>query len=333
MFNTTNFSGNFSVQRNQAGSRFTAAETVIGAILLVILMVLVFLGNLLTCAVFCRKSHLRNATNVSISSLAVSDILSAILVMPFSLASFIHNRWIFGQTTCVFNSYLVIGLLGVTLISMTCTAVIRYVRVVKPSFHQYLKPKRTLIVILTLWLGYFLLIVFPVFGEFPEGHYNPNRSFCRLHYRSGQIKQLTRTVAYIVLTFGVLLALIMFTAYYKVFRFVSHHNQMVAPNLQQGISANIEEAKITKTLVIVVVGFVLCWLPTGIIEGMNVITLDIDNPSFKVPTFVIFLQTIFIFTSSAINPLIYTFTNRRFRRDYIALLYKLLPSNGQAQPT
>ena len=333
MFNTTNFSGNFSVQRDQAGSLFTAAETVIGAILLVILIVLAFLGNLLTCAVFCRKSHQRSPTNVSISVLAVSDILSAILVMPFSLASFIHDRWIFGQTTCVFNAYLVIGLLGVTLISMACTAVIRYVRVVKPSFHQYLKPKRTLIFILTLWLGFLLLIFLPAFKLFPEGHYHPYRSFCLLRYRKKQILQLARTIGLIVVTFGVLFGLMMITAYYKVFRFVSNHNQMVAPNLQQGISANVEEAKITKTLAIVVVGFVLCWIPIGIIEGMNVITLEIDRPSFTGLEVFKFLQTIFIFTSSVMNPLIYYFTNRRFRREYVAFLRKFLPSNGQAQPT
>ena len=35
------------------------------------------------------------------------------------------------------------ALIGLTFISMTSTAVIRYVRVVRPSLQRYLKPKRT----------------------------------------------------------------------------------------------------------------------------------------------------------------------------------------------
>jgi len=329
-FNATNFSSNFSVQANQASTVFTAVEIVIGSIFLLALIILAFLGNLLTCVVFCRKSHLRTPTNVSIAVLAVSDILSAVLVMPFSLASFISERWTLWNAACVANAYLILALLGVTIISMTCTAVIRYFRVMRPSLHHCLKAKRTLIAMSTLWQAYVLLIILPAFLEFPEGRYNPKRGFCRLHYKNKQNRELANIVRYIALISGVFLVLIMFTAYYKLFGFVSHHNNMVAPHLQhaQGISPHVEEAKVTKTLVIVVVGFVLCWLPTAVIEGLNV-TSRIHK--IKVPAFAVFLQTLFICTSSAINPLIYTFTNKRFRREYAVFWRSLLPSNRQIQ--
>ena len=221
-----------------------------------------------------------------------------------------------------------IALLGLTFISMTCTAMIRYIRVLRPTLRHFLKPKRTLIVILILWLAHFLLILFPaVLGE--EGRYNVNRGLCRLRYEGKELRKITKTVRYIVVLLGLPLAVVIFTAYYKVFRFIFHHNQMVVPNLQQGISPNIEEVKITKTLVTVVVGFVVCWIPAGIIEAVSV-TKHIH--SFQFPAFVVFLQTIFIFTSSVINPLIYYFTNRRFKREYLRLLCSLLPVQGQIFP-
>jgi len=53
---------------------------------------------------------------------------------------------------------------------------------------------------------------------------------------------------------------LIFLAYFKVFRFVSHHNHAVAGNLQQGNNSHIEEAKITKTVTIVVWGSCLAVL-------------------------------------------------------------------------
>lgn len=293
-------------------------------------MLSAFFGNLLTCAVFSRKSNLFTSTNVSIAVLAVSDILSAVLLMPFSLASLIRGRRILWEASCVFNAYLMVALLGLTIICMTCIAVIRYCKVLRPSLHHHLKPKRTVIVIFSIWLAFFLLILTPAFVEFPGGLYSERRGFCRLVFMSKTVKDLNRKMRYVTLTFGVLYTLIMFTAYYKVFRFVSHHNQRVAPKLQRGISPKIEEAKVTKTLVIVFAGFVMCWIPTGIIEGI-ILTRRLRIHRMKLPEFVIFLETIFIFTSNAVNPLIYTFTNRRFRKEHSVFLRSLLPLNGSSQ--
>ena len=169
-------------------------------------------------------------------------------------------------------------------------------------------------------MAFLLLLLFPSFAEFPEGRYNRKHCFCRLVYNKKETKKLARIQEIVILTFGVFLALVVFTAYYKVFRFVAHHNQVVVPKLQQGRSLLIEEAKVSKTPVIVVVGFAVCWVPTRINQAM-----DVTKPihKIKVPVFLIFLQTIFIFTSSAINPLIYTFTNRRFKQEFIMFLHTL----------
>ena len=55
---------NISEQESKATSVFTAVEILLGATLL------------LTCVVFCQKSHLPTPTNVSIVILAIIDILN-----------------------------------------------------------------------------------------------------------------------------------------------------------------------------------------------------------------------------------------------------------------
>ena len=102
-----NLTGNSSGTTEEANSYFTAAEIVIkNRQLLSSWRFLAFSGNSLTCVVFCRRSHLCNPTNVAIVILATSDVLSAVLVMPFLLASFIRDGWVLGQAACLFNAYL-----------------------------------------------------------------------------------------------------------------------------------------------------------------------------------------------------------------------------------
>lgn len=197
---------------------------------------------------------------------------------------------------------------------MISTAVIRYLCVARASLHHHLEPKRAIILILTLWFLYLVLIAIPGFVEFRKARYSVKRTSCRLHYDE---RKTFKTVRVILLILAAILSTIMFIAYYKVFRFVSRHNNAVAPSLHHAMSTNIEEAKITKTLVIAVLAFVLSWIPAGIVEAITTI-----QTKSKISLFVRFLQTLFIFSCSAVNPQI---TNRRFSREYLELVRSLLP--------
>ncbi len=137
---------------------YSTTEIAVGAVILVILMLGAFVGNLLTSLIFWRRPQLRTPTNISILFLAISDVLMAGLVMPFSLASLIKGKWLFSLEGCTSNAFLLVFLMGVSLITMTWTAVIRYLCVVKPTlYHQYVKPKTVAFGIAASWLG------FPIF--------------------------------------------------------------------------------------------------------------------------------------------------------------------------
>ena len=60
-------------------------------------------------------------------------------------------------------------------------------------------------------------------------------------------------------------------SYAKVFYTVSRSNQVFSleNNLPQ-LRVNVEEAKVTKTLAVVVVGFSFCWLPIGVMDYIDV---------------------------------------------------------------
>ena len=115
------------------------------------------------------------------------------------------------------------------------------------------------------------------------------------------------------------------------FRFVSHHNHAVAGNLQQGNNSHIEEAKITKTVAIVVLGFVCCCAPATTIHFVSVFG-GYNRKESSMPAYAFLIQTPCTFLTSCIKPFIYGFTNRGFRKEYLELLRSLLPLGAQVAP-
>ncbi|KAL9989163.1 hypothetical protein ACROYT_G003680 [Oculina patagonica] len=164
-----------------------------------------------------------------------------------------------------------------------------------------------------------------VFFKSAYGYYIEEQMLCFFKYHA---KVIGETIVFAALAFALIVALVIFVAYFKVFRFVTHHNHAVASNLQQQSTSHTEEAKITKTLVIVVLGFVFCWAPVIVIQLIDMIAYS----QFRMPNFVFLLQTICIFASSAINPVIYGFTNKRLKKQYVELLGVLCPSAPQVAP-
>ena len=315
--------------RNAAMLHRSTTEIALGAVILVILMIGAFVGNLLTSLIFWRRPRLLTSTNISILFLAISDVLMASLVMPFSLASLIKETWIFSSEACTVNAFLVNFLLGVSLITMTCTAVIRYLCVVKRTLHRnYAKPKVVAVGISILWLLHFVLQIFLLFVSSGRGTYRQKQLYCIYYFRKKDVGVLMN---YSGFAGAFILGLIIFLAYFKVFRFVSCHNHTVQSNLQQANHSHVEEVKITKTLVTVVLGFASCWAPVIIIFYIDLLG-RYKYPHLRMPMFVFLFQTICIFVSSFINPLIYALTNRSLRKEYFELLRSILPSGAQIAP-
>ncbi|XP_078363085.1 melanopsin-like [Oculina patagonica] len=326
-----NISTNLSEENyvNKATENFTTNEIIAGSVIIVVLMLSAIIGNVLTCLIICRRPSFRTPTYISILFFCISDVVMAGLVMPFSLASLIRGRWLFSSKACTIHAFISHYLLGASFITMACTAIIRYLCVVKPALHhQYVKQRTVTIVISTLWLAISIVEALTIFFKSAYGIYVEKRLLCVFEYNA---KNVGETKVFAALAFAFIVALVIFVAYFKVFRFVTHHNHAVASNLQQPSTSHTEEAKITKTLVTVVLGFVFCWAPIIVIQFIDMIAYS-HFEQFRMPNFVFLLQTICIFASSAINPFIYGFTNKRFRKQYVELLGVLCPSAPQVAP-
>ena len=105
----------------------------------------------------------------------------------------------------------------------------------------------------------------------------------------------------------------------KVSRTVSRSNRVSSlknnPELHR---VNVEEAKVTKRLVAVVVGFACCWLPIFIVDNID---MAHGEPTLPRPAYLTY--GFLVYLSSTINPFMYCATDKRFRREYKVVFWKI----------
>ena len=152
--------------------------------------------------------------------------------------------------------------------------VICYLCVVKPALHQkYVKLKTIAIGLSVSWLRCPIIHTLTSFVSSAVGIYDERRTFCIYEYH---MKVAVEAVNFCTIATAFILGLLIFLAYFKVFRFVSNHNNTVSSNLQEANNLH-TEAKITKTLVFVVLGFVSLWVPVTLIFNLLIL---LDSPNF-----------------------------------------------------
>nr|XP_020759646.1 motilin receptor [Odocoileus virginianus texanus] len=109
-------------------------------------------GNVVTVLLIGRYRDMRTTTNLYLGSMAVSDLL-ILLGLPFDLYRLWRSRpWVFGQLLCRLSLYVGEGCTYATLLHMTALAVERYLAVCRPLRARVLVTRRRVrALIAALW--------------------------------------------------------------------------------------------------------------------------------------------------------------------------------------
>ena len=274
-----------------------------------------FFGNLSVCFAVYRNQRLRTLTNMFVVALAVSDILISMCSMPFSVATLFRGRWIFDVNLCRFQGFAMFTLALASLQTMGVIAVSRYFCVVRPGkFITLFNKQRIFMYIALVWLVALLGSVPPLLFEKGGYKFQPSKAMCMYPFETN--------IAYTIFIESVYIStpLTLITiCYAKVFFTVARSNQMFSrENNPQQLRANVEESKVTKTLVAVMAGFAFCWLPICIMDY-----IDAARGEPTLPRQAYLAYGFLAYLSSTINPFIYGAMNRHFRQEYKAILSTL----------
>ena len=290
----------------------TKALELTEAVLLAVINFVALFGNLLTCYAVYRSQRLRTLSNVFVIALSVSDILMSTICMPFSVVTLFQGRWMFGEKFCRFDGFgaLTFGLVSIG--TMGLIAVSRYYCIVKPEKYAVLfKKQRALLYIVVVWCAALVGSLPPIFIKNGRFEFQPGKAMCLYTFESNIPYTVFIECVYIAAPLTIITI-----CYTKVFGAVSRSNQVfsLGNNLPQ-LRTNVEDAKVTKTLAAVMVGFTCCWLPISVIDNIDAVRGEHTLPRQAYLTYA-FLA----YLSSTMNPFIYGATNRQFRREYKAIL-------------
>ena len=146
-------------------------EFIIVSVFYVLIIIASLLGNTVVCLVILGTRPLRQSIDTwFVVSLAVSDLLTSCLVMPFDLEQIIlHGKWNHGEIMCTVwtTSYLLA--VPTSILNLLALSFQRFLTVKNPLDRFKISPMitrgRAIAVIAALWLYSLFFSLVPVFGR------------------------------------------------------------------------------------------------------------------------------------------------------------------------
>ena len=255
--------------------------TVVQSSTLAVLNVLALLGNILVCIAVYRNTRLRTTTNLYIIALAVSDLLSAIFVIPFTVGALISSRWPFGKDVCHMNAFFSVFVTYVSPVTMGLTAFNRYMRICQSDqqYRRFFSHRKSRIWLASAWTFVALYIMFSRLAGPNEVQFHPGYALCFNSHLSMSGRPIRLSI--IVGFFFVLPLTVSIFSYRKVLNKIREHSMGAAQALQAqamtpGISSH--EIRISRSLFVVVFTFMLCWVPLWVVTILTRLRIVSNMP-------------------------------------------------------
>lgn len=312
-------------------------------VLLSLIILLTVGGNVLVCLALCASRRLRCLTNCFIVSLAATDLLLGLLVLPFSALLQLSEEWPLGPVFCNFYISMDVMLCTASILTLLVISVDRYLAVTMPlRYASLVLPWRVAVAMASVWTVSVAVSFLPIQMGWNtingtvqnQGPGSPQRK-CRFELNRPYVLTVS------LLTFYTPLMAMCWT-YFRILLIARTHAKRIISTrptcvtsyncrntsatkntLVSSVSATtLREHKATVTLAALIGAFVVCWLPYFIL--FTVLGLKEHPEPSSVPEYSIVLWL--GYANSALNPILYGALNKDFRSAYMRLLRCRCPS-------
>ena len=274
-------------------------------ILYVITMILALAGNTLLIYIVWKKPGARNPTSFLFVNMAVADLIVAVFQMPVSITQFYvsGSSYFLDSFNCRFLYYAVYVSCLASIFCLTVMAFDRYFAVVHP-FRRSIWFRKPKIITPIIWISpTALMSITPVVFKLVRGR-------CRI--KMSLILPLNASF----FAFGFLLPFAVISVLYTlVARKMWLHEAPRDHNVSETQrEQEIPKKKVIRMLIIVVVVFVVCWLPMHVYQMHEAVSLGVGGRgAMWDPYVIIYISYWLSQANSAINPWLYIGLNGKMK--------------------
>lgn len=262
---------------------------------------------------------MKSAMNYLLLNLAIADLLTVLFISPqyIFIHTFTHPTGIGGDLLCKFitggNISWIGGVAsGFALVSIACE---RYYAVMFPHNQGNIGTRTLRIIIVTCWL-FSVTFNSPLFFAI---HYSSDVKFCIETWPRLVYARVNSTAWFVVV--GIVPVLIMGILYARVI----YHLWIRKDDGVERLAVKRVRKRVTKMVIIVSVIYVICWFPQ-----LTMYLLSYISPSNNFGDLGYVISVAMVTVNSAVNPIIYSFQNERFRKHLRRLMHC---GNRQVEPS
>ncbi|XP_077367674.1 growth hormone secretagogue receptor type 1-like [Festucalex cinctus] len=301
---------------------FGFTELMCVTIVYIPVLLLGLLGNVLTILVVWLRPHMRSSTYLYLSSMAVSDLM-ILLLLPLDLYKLWKPRpWPLGDFACKMTMFLSECCTFCTILHITFLSLERYVAVCWPIIAKTLVTRRrTRALIGCLWLGAAVSAA-PVW--LMVGVEEVGQEDLRVNGWGENGRRECRCTQYAISS-GLLSAMMILSNLYFLVPvcILGLVYGMIGRTLwlrPQSSRRDQSHRHTVKMLGVIVMAFVLCWLPFHVGRTIFFFSLGTGSDLYYLSQYLNLGSSVLYYLSAAVNPLLYNVMSARYRHAVHSLL-------------
>ncbi|KAM6169363.1 putative G-protein coupled receptor 21 [Rhynchocyon petersi] len=312
---------NFTLDGNQSSHPFcllafdyldAGSFCLLEVLIIVFLTVLIISGNIIVIFVFhCAPLLNHHTTSDFIQTMAYADLLVGVSCLVPSLSLLYYRLPVEESLTCQVFGFVVSVLKSVSMASLACISIDRYIAITKPlTYNTLITPWRLRLCIFLIWL-YSTLVFLPAFFHWGKpGYHGDVFRWCAESWHTSPYFTL-----FIVMMLYAPAALIVCFTYFNIFRICRQHTKEINERQarfgsQSGKAEEMQscpDKRYAMVLFRITSVFYILWLPYIIYFLLESLT-DYSN------RFASFLTTWLAISNSFCNCVIYSLSNSVFQR-------------------